>query len=387
MRAGALLFTVSLVAAACGDDDDDDSATTTAGGSTETTAPAGGGVKCEGLAIGFFGALSGDAANLGKNIRNGAELAVEEFNKANPDCQVALKDFDSSGDPAKAPALADQAIADKSVVGIVGPAFSGESKAADPKFNEAGLALVTPSATNPDLSKNGWAVFHRALAGDDKQGPGIATYIKGTLKPTKVGVLDDQSEYGKGLADIVRTELGAAVVASDAIDPKAADYSAAVTKMKSAAVEVIFYGGYYAEAGKLSKQLRDGGVTATLVFGDGVLDKGYIEAGGAAAEGAIISCTCAPTDSNPDFLAAYKAKYNADPGTYGPEAYDSANAFLDAIKAGKTTRADILAFLKTYDKQGVTKQLKWDATGEVAGNAVYAYKVTGGKITPLGLIK
>ena len=165
------------------------------------------------------------------------------------------------------------------------------------------------------------------------------------------------------------------------------DPDAKITKMKSGGVDTVFFGGYYAQAGPLTKALRAAGVTATVVFGDGVLDQGYIDGAGPDGEGAIITCTCAPTDSNPTFLASYKAKFNDNPKTYGPEAYDAANALLDGIKAGKTTRKDLNTYLATYNKQGVTKVLKWDATGEVAGEAVYAYKVASGKLTPLGLIK
>jgi branched-chain amino acid transport system substrate-binding protein len=390
VRSGALAVSLMFVAAACGSDDaaTTEDTTVTEEVVTEDTAAAADGVTCEGVSIAFFGALSGDAGNLGKNIRAGADLAVSEFNEANPGCQVGLVDFDSQGDPAQAPALAQKAIDDASILGIVGPAFSGESKAANPLFDAAGLALITPSATNEALNDSNWKVFHRALAGDDKQGPGIAAYIQNTLKAAKVGVIDDASEYGKGLADIVRTTLGDTVVASDAVDPKAADFSAAVSKMKDAAPDAIFYGGYYAEAGKLAKQLRDAGVTATLVFGDGVKDNGFIEAGGPAAEGSIITCTCADGASNADFAAAYTAKFPGEtPQTYGAEAYDAAQAFLAAIAAGNVDRAGVLTFLGSYDAAGVTKQIKWDETGEVAGNAVYAYKVEGGAIVALGLIE
>src|SRR5262249_14776645 len=154
---------------------------------------------------------------LGINIKHGVELAVEQWNKDNPDCKVTLKDYDSQGDPQKAPALADQAIADKTVLGIVGPAFSGESKAVDPKFDQAVLPIITPSATNPDLSKNGWKIFHRMLATDAKQGPDVANFIKDTLKAKTVFVIDDQSEYGKGIADQVRKTLGALATGSDSI--------------------------------------------------------------------------------------------------------------------------------------------------------------------------
>jgi branched-chain amino acid transport system substrate-binding protein len=388
LRAGAIAVSLAFVTAACGSDSDSSSATEDTVVTEDTAAAAVDGVTCDGVSIAFFGALSGDAGNLGKNIRAGADLAVSEFNTANPGCQVGLVDFDSQGDPAQAPALAQKAIDDASILGIVGPAFSGESKAANPLFDAAGLAIITPSATNETLNDNNWKVFHRALAGDDKQGPGIATYIQKTLAAAKVGIIDDASEYGKGLADIVKTTLGDAVVASDSIDPKAADFSAAVSKMKEAAPDAIFYGGYYAEAGKLAKQLRDAGVTATLVFGDGVKDNGFIEAAGPAADGSIITCTCADGASNAEFAAAYTAKFPGEtPQTYGAEAYDAAKAFLAAIAAGKTDRAGVLEFLGTYDAAGVTKQIKWDETGEVAGNAVYAYKVEAGAIVALGLIE
>jgi branched-chain amino acid transport system substrate-binding protein len=397
VRAAALAVSLAFVAAACGDDNDSGSTEDTTAAAEETTTgdttaegdTATGGATCaEGTAIAFFGALSGDAGNLGQNIKKGAELAVAQFNDANADCQVELKEYDSQGSPDQAPALATEAIGDDTVLGIVGPAFSGESKAVNPLFDEAGLPIITPSATNEALNDNGWTIFHRALAGDDKQGPGIVAYIQNTLAAESVGVIDDATEYGKGLADIVRDGLGDAIVASDSIDPAAADFSAAVSKMKDAAPAAIFYGGYYAEAGKLAKQLRDAGVESTLVFGDGVKDVGFIEAAGPAAEGSIITCTCADGGSNADFAAAYGELFPGEtPQTYAAEAYDAANAFLAAIASGAADRAAVLEFLKSYDAAGVTKQIKWDETGEVAGNAVYSYKVEGGAIVVEGLIE
>jgi branched-chain amino acid transport system substrate-binding protein len=380
------LLCVGLLAAACGDDDD----TTSAEGGT-TAAPGGGGgdgaASCDdGTAIGFFGALTGDNANLGIEIRNGAELAVDEFNEANADCQVTLEEYDSQGSPDLAPALADQAISDDNVLGIVGPAFSGESRAANPKFDEAGLPIITASATAVDLSEQGWKIFHRALASDGKQGPAIAKYIKDTLKPESVGVLDDNSEYGKGLADIVRDELGSVVKSNDTIDPTATSFSSAVTKMKDANVDVIFFGGYYAAAGPLAKQMRDAGVESTLVFPDGVKDPGFVEGAQAAAAGALITCPCAPGDFNADFAKAYQDKYGHEPGTYAAEAYDSANVLLAGIASGVTDRAAMLEFIDSYDAPGITKQMNWDDTGEPAGGDIYVYEVEGGKIVGKGTI-
>ncbi len=182
------------------------------------------------------------------------------------------------------------------IVGLIGPGFSGETKATMPKFEEAGLPMITPGATNALLSTNGWTMFHRILANDDKQAPGVVKLISETLGATKVGVIDDASEYGKGLADSVRAGLGDLDVADAQIDPKAADYSAAIEAMKSAGVDTVFYGGYYAEAAKLVQQMRDAGLEATFVSGDGALDKAFVENAGPAAEGAYLTATGAPSD-------------------------------------------------------------------------------------------
>jgi branched-chain amino acid transport system substrate-binding protein len=254
-----------------------------------------------------------------------------------------------------------------------------------PKFEEAGLPMITPGATNAALSTNGWTTFHRILANDDKQGPGIAKLMVGAGF-TKIGVVDDASEYGKGLGDTVRKELGANKVADDTIDPKASDFSAAVNKMKGAGVDAVFYSGYYAEAAKFVKQMRDAGLEAVFVSGDGSLDPKFVENAGAAAEGALLTATGAPSDVNPDFAAKFQAKFNTPPKLYSPEAYDCAKVFLAAIAAGNVTRESIAAFIDAYDQPGITKQIKFTPEGEPAGDAVYSYKVEGGKIVSTGII-
>src|SRR5690349_3981369 len=174
----------------------------------------GSGENC-GYQIAFFGALTGSAAGLGINIAQGAELAVDQYNaKTSANC-VTLAKFDSQGSPDVAPGLARQLVTNAKILGIVGPAFSGESEAANPIFNEAGVPLITPSATRTSLATKGWTVFHRAVANDDAQGPAAAGYIKNALKATKVFVADDQSAYGAGLANIVKERLGGDVVGTD----------------------------------------------------------------------------------------------------------------------------------------------------------------------------
>ena len=368
-RASALVIGLSLVGVACGGSDS----------ATEETTPAAAG-ECK-ISLGLQFPETGDAAGLGAPMLKGVQLAIDEYNAENADNCVSLKKFDTQGDPAKAPAVAQAAIDDASVIGIMGPGFSGESKAALPLYDAAGLAAVTGSATNAELQNNGWKVWFRVLANDAVQGPAIAKYVAETLKPASIGIIDDASEYGKGLADNVKAAMTSATVTTETIDPKAADFSAAVSKMKAANPEVIFYGGYYAEAAKLSTQLRDGGVTATLVFGDGVKDQaGYADAAGPAAEGAIIGCPC--KDGGEEFSAKWNAKYNEVPGTYGAEYYDIASLYLSIIKAGAADRAAVLAGVKAADFAGVTKQIKFSDNGEATeAGAIYLYKVVDGKIT------
>lgn len=346
-----------------------------------------GGDAC-GSKIAFFGALTGSSAALGINENNGVKLAVDEHNKANADCKVELVALDSQGSPDQAPGLAQKAIDDAKILGIVGPAYSGESEAAGPLFSEAGLVTITPSATRPSLSDQGWKTFFRAVGNDFSQGPAAGSYLKNVLKAEKVFVIDDQSAYGAGLADEVKKVLGATAVASDKVqgEGKQTDFSATVTKVKSSGATAIFYGGYYQEAGLIRKQLTSAGVTAPMVAGDGVNDGSYItSAGQAAAEGTILTCPCQPsTEARGDFLAKFKALNGAEPGTYSDTAYDAANILLAGIKAGKTTRPALLEFVKNYDGEGVAAKYKFVEGGELDPTQVkvWAFKVEGGKVVP-----
>ncbi|MGC4805878.1 branched-chain amino acid ABC transporter substrate-binding protein [Micromonospora sp. DT233] len=349
----------------------------------------GGGDKaaCD-LKIGFFGPLTGDAAGLGIHMRNGTKLAIDQYNKENADCKVALSEYDSQGDPAKAPPLAQKAAGDTKVVGMVGPAFSGESEVAGPTFDEAGLAVITPSATNPTLTTKGWKIFHRGVGNDTSQGPAAGRYIKNVLKAEKVYVVDDQSAYGVGLADEVKKVIGTPV-GQDKIQVKQTNFSAVVTKIVGSGATALFFGGYYTEAGLLLKQLKGAGWKGTMIAGDGVNDANFIKvAGQNVAEGTILTCPCAPaTAAKGTFVTDYKAAFeNAQPGTYADVSYDIAKIFLEGIKAGKTSRADLLAFVKSYNKAGAATGVtyKFESSGELdpAQVLVWAFKVSAGQVVP-----
>ncbi|WP_182375948.1 branched-chain amino acid ABC transporter substrate-binding protein [Nocardioides sp. WS12] len=369
---GAVVLTLGLSLTACGTTEDGD------GGGSDAA--------CD-LKLAFFGPETGPAAGLGKPIIQGIELAVDQYND-DADCDVELVKFDSQGSPDEAPSLATEVAGEESIVGVVGPAFSGESAAAGPIFAEAGVPTITPSGTNPGLSTNGWDTFHRALGNDATQGPAAAKYIKDTLKAASVFVIDDASEYGAGLAGIVEKDLGDAVKGTDTIQAGQTDFSTTVTKVNDAKPDAVFFGGYYAEATILVGQLRDGGYEGKFVVADGVKDPAFLDAKD-AAEGTIITCPCIP-DTDPavaEFAADYEEKFSEAPGTYAAEAFDAANIFLDGIESGIDNREDLLTFVNEYDEKGITKQLKFDKTGEPADVHVYAYTVKGGAIVPESEIK
>jgi branched-chain amino acid transport system substrate-binding protein len=356
---------------------------TACGGNKSESSNAGGELK-----LAYFGAKTGDNAQLGLNELNGVKLALKQHNAKSGVTKVSLLEYDSAGDPAQATPLAPK-VAKSGVVGVVGLPFSGESKVAVPVLNDAGIPSISPSATNVKLAANGWKTWHRVVANDDIQGPGAAQFIQSGLGAKKVAVVDDQTEYGKGIADAVRKTLGSAVVANDSVPQKTDDYSPTVNRIKPKNVDAIFYGGYYADASKLLKALRNGGVQAKFVSGDGSLDLQLVKLAGPASEGAFLACPCnvSVESSDPDvkkFIDAYKAEYNADPATYSAEGYDAANAFLMAIDAGKKTPSEINDYLATIDFKGASKQIKFDANGELAAKEVFMHEIKGGKIVSLG---
>ncbi|HEY2430112.1 MAG TPA: branched-chain amino acid ABC transporter substrate-binding protein, partial [Acidimicrobiales bacterium] len=380
---GVAVLAVAAVAMAACSSSKSSSSVATSGTTGGTTGGSGG---CT-ATIGFFGALTGpNSPNLGINERNGVKLAISQFMAANPNCKISEKDFDSQGDPAQAPALAQKAIEDSSVTALIGPAFSGESKVADPIFEQGTLPNMTVSATGVSLGTHGWKYWHRAVGNDNSQGPAAAQYLSSTLNAKKVAVIDDGSEYGKGIADIVRTKLKAAGVTitdSESIDPKGTDFSSTVNNIKGASPDAVFYGGYYQQAGIILKEMRDAGLTAKFMGPDGTEDPGLIKAAGAAqAEGAILLAPGTPGDKlPPSFASAYQKLIGQAPGLYSVEAFDAANSLLQGIKAGSTTRAAMETYLSTVDYKGLSVEVKFSpTTSELASQVViWASQVKGGQ--------
>jgi branched-chain amino acid transport system substrate-binding protein len=337
------------------------------------------------VTIAYQGPLTGPNAALGINMLNGIQLAVDEANESGElDFMVEIESLDSQGDPAQAPPLAQGAAADDSVVAVIGPSFSGETAASGPIYEQAGLPFLSPSATNPDLSQNGWEYFFRTVATDATQGPVAARFIYENLGATQVAVVDDASEYGKGLADIVEqslTENGATIVLREGVEAGTQDYSAVVGQIAQSGAEALFYGGYFSDAGLIRRQLVDNGAgDITFVSDDGAFDNALVEVAGAdAAEGVWVTFPGAdPLSADPAFLEAYNAAFDADPGAFTIEAYQNALILTQALQEVGCDRTAIRDFLDEFSGEVFGKQIEFDDNGDIAAQTFFVYQVENG---------
>jgi serine/threonine protein kinase/ABC-type branched-subunit amino acid transport system substrate-binding protein len=346
--------------------------------------PAGhGNASCPPLAIAVVGALDGPDAALATNIRNGAQLAVDANNAANPGCQIQLRSFNTGGDPQKALAVVPQLIADPAIVATIGPAFSGEYKATGGLFNEAELVAATASATNVALSQQGWSTFIRGLPNDSAQGPALGNYLSTTLGLKRVCVIDDGTAYGTGFATAVRRDLATEDPACAAtIPPGSSDLRAVAVKVQAQSPDAVFYSGYWTESAELIRRLRKEGFAGMFISGDGSADPAFIDTAGDSSTGAILSCSCAPFGGEFAPLEGeftryfdYFNKFNQRPGSFSAEGYDLATIFIEGLKAGATTRPAMLNFVRNYNGQGIGRTYNWAENGELAQPLIWIYKV------------
>jgi branched-chain amino acid transport system substrate-binding protein len=346
----------------------------------DTTDGAGSG---ESFSIAYQGPLTGADAKYGEYAKAGIEIALADYAAAYPDGPSVTAIYaDSQGDPAQAPALAADLINNADVLGVVGPAFSGETEATEPAYSEAGLVTVSPSATRVSLAEQGWGTFFRVVANDGAQAPAAAKMLTDVIGAKAVFVIDDASAYGVGLGDGIKDALGSVLVGSDSVEKgSTTDFSATVTKVTSSGADAVYYAGYSTDAGLIQKQLAAAGYKGAYASGDGSLESTFIETAGEASEGAYL--TAAAGAAGDDFVAKWDALSVSDKGSigvYSTEAYDAAWVLLSGIGEGNTTRADLLAWVGSYDADGITKHISFDETGEVAGSGgVYYYLVKDGE--------
>lgn len=355
----------------------------------------GGGAGAE-VKIGHVGPLTGGIAHLGKDNENGARLAVEEANAAKikidgKDVKFTLVAEDDQADPKVGTTVA-QKLVDAKVVGVVGHLNSGTSIPASPIYNQAGIPVISGSATNPKLTEQGFKTQFRVVGRDDQQGPAIASYLATNNKPSTVAVIDDATAYGEGIANEVEKTLKAAnieVLPREKGTDKTTDWKAILTKLRGRNPDAVFYGGMDATGGPLLKQGRELGIKAVFSFGDGACTDKMKELAGDAAEGLLCSQAGIPVEAaDKKFLDAYKKKFNADPILYSPFTYDAANMLIQAMqKANSSDPKKYLPVLQKLDFKGATGKIAFDDKGDRKDAEMTIFTMKGGKLTPVAVIQ
>jgi len=351
------------------------------------------------IKIGHVGPLTGGIAHLGKDNENGARLAVDEINAAgglkvgDKTYKLELVAEDDKADP-KEGTLAAQKIVDSGAVAIVGHLNSGTTIPASKIYADANVTQISPSATNPKYTEQGFKTAFRVVANDNQQGAVLANYAADQLKAKTIAIIDDRTAYGQGLADVVEKvakEKGIKVVAREFTNDKATDFNAILTKIRGAKPDVVMYGGMDATAGPMAKQMKQLGIKSMFLAGDGVCSPEFIKLAGDAA--GILHCSMAgeaveKMPKGADFVAKYKAKFNQDVQIYSPYAYDAVYVIADAIKrGGKADRAAITAAMPATNYEGVTGTISFDEKGDIKGGAISMFKIVDGKMEYVSTVR
>jgi len=345
--------------------------------------------------IGHAGPITGGIAHLGKDNENGARLAIDQANDAKikiggKDVRFVLLAEDDQADPKVGTTVA-QKLVDAKVAGVVGHLNSGVTIPASAIYNQAGIPMITGSATNPKLTEQGFKVVFRVVGRDDQQGPAIASYLAANNKPRTVAVIDDATAYGEGLANEVEKTLKAAKIAvlpREKGTDKTTDWKAILTKLKGRKPDAIFYGGMDATGGPLIKQGRELGIKAVFAFGDGACTDEMTKLAGPAAEGMLCSQAGIPVAAaDKAFLDAYKKKFNVDPILYAPFTYDAANLLITAMKkADSVEPAKYLPELAKISYKGASGQISFDEKGDRKDAEMTIFTMKNGKIEPVAVI-
>jgi len=346
--------------------------------------------------IGHVGPLTGGIAHLGKDNENGARLAVEEANAARTridgkEVKFTFVAEDDQADPKTGTTVA-QKLVDSKVAGVVGHLNSGTSIPASPIYNQAGIPVISGSATNPKLTEQGFKTQFRVVGRDDQQGPAIASYLATTKKPKLVAVIDDATAYGEGIANEVEKTLKAAkikVLPREKGTDKTTDWKAVLTKLRGRSPDAVFYGGMDATGGPLLKQGRELGIKAVFSFGDGACTDEMTKLAGPAAEGMLCSqAGIPPQAADKRFLEAYKKRFNMDPILYAPFTYDAANLLIAAMqKANSADPKVYLPALQKIDFTGATGKIAFDEKGDRKDAEMTIFTMKAGKLGPIAIVK
>ncbi len=354
------------------------------------------------VTIAHVGPTSGAIAHLGKDNENGAIMAVEEINAAGltiggQKVTLKLMTEDDAADPKQGTAVA-QKLADAKVAGVIGHLNSGTTIPASKIYSDAGIPQISPSATNPKYTRQGFKTTFRVVADDTQLGGTLGRYAVNTLKGKTVAVIDDRTAYGQGVAEEFSkavTAAGGKVAAKEFTTDKATDFNAILTSIKGKKVDVVFFGGMDAVAGPMLRQMKSLGINAKFMGGDGICSTELVKLAGDAITDNQVYCAEAGGVEGKGkagmeaFKAKFKAKFGSEVQVYAPYVYDSLKLMVAAmVKAGSSDPAKYLpALAATKDYPGVTGPITFDEKGDIKGGALTLKTVRGGKLEEIAVIR
>jgi len=351
--------------------------------------------------IGHVGPTSGAIAHLGKDNENGARMAIDELNAkgvtiGGKKAKFELLAEDDAADPKQGTAAA-QKLVDSKVNGVIGHLNSGTSIPASKIYSDAGIPQISPSATNPKLTRQGYKTVFRVVADDVHLGGTLGKYAVTQLKGKSIAVIDDRTAYGQGVADEFEKGVKAAggkTVGREFTNDKATDFTAILTSIKAKKPDVVFFGGMDAVAGPMLRQMKQLGIEAKFMGGDGICSSELPKlAAGTMADGQVVCAEAGGVEgeakkSMDDFYAAYKKKFNDDVKVYAPYVYDATNVMVAAmVKAGSADPAKYLPELGKISYKGVTGTIAFDEKGDIKNGALTLYTYKGGKRDQIAVVR
>jgi branched-chain amino acid transport system substrate-binding protein len=354
------------------------------------------------VTIGHVGPTSGAIAHLGKDNENGAVMAIEELNAkgvmiGGKKVTLKLQAEDDAADPKQGTSVA-QKLVDAKVNGVIGHLNSGTTIPASRIYNDAGIPQISPSATNPKYTRQGFNTAFRLVADDAQLGGTLGRYAVKELKGKSIAVIDDRTAYGQGVAEEFTkavTAAGGTVVAKEFTTDKATDFNSILTNIKGKNADVVFFGGMDAVAGPMLRQMKALGIKAKFMGGDGICSTELVKLAGDSVTDNQVFCAeaggveGAQKAGMEDFKKKFKARFKADVQVYAPYVYDGVKLMVAAMeKAGSAEPAKYLPVLAaTQGYKGVTGDIAFDKKGDLTAGTLTLKTIKGGKLEELAVIK
>jgi len=324
--------------------------------------------------------------HLATRVRDAVKLAVDQFNRANPQCTLTVTTPDTKHDDKNAGVVAKSIVKDSTVLASVIASYSSEVNQIAPVYQNAGLGFLVPLSKAPGLNQgNKWSTFNRVSGDDQMAGRSIPKYLLDTLHAERVLLIGDGIGHSPGIDKQVVSAMGDKLVGQMVVPRKTTDFSDVTDEIAAKQPDAVYFSGDPRFGGTLLTAVRASGYTGNVILTESLYEPRFMITGSAAAEGVLFGCTCAPPDGNPEmaggpeFRDAYVKAFDVEPTDYAAEAFDATLIILNGLKDGANNRSLMATFIRSYSGPGITKDLSFTDDGDISGDPYYVYTMKDGK--------